>query len=41
VVPTGDSMMAVGFGAGLMRKAFEDRNLHILRAFKSGTGPVP
>jgi hypothetical protein len=31
-------MMAVGFGAGLMRKAGEDRNLRILRAFKSGTG---
>ena len=38
VALTGDSMMAVGFGAGLMRKASEDRNLHILRAFKSGTG---
>jgi hypothetical protein len=38
VVLTGDSMMAVGFGAGLMRKAGEDRNLRILRAFKSGTG---
>jgi hypothetical protein len=38
VVLTGDSMMAVGFGAGLMRKAGEDKNLRILRAFKSGTG---
>jgi uncharacterized protein len=38
VVLAGDSMMAVGFGAGLMRKAIEDKNLRILRAFKSGTG---
>ncbi len=38
VVLAGDSMMAVGFGAGLMRKASEDKNLRILRAFKSGTG---
>jgi hypothetical protein len=38
VVLTGDSMMAVGFGTGLMRKAGEDKNLRILRAFKSGTG---
>jgi len=38
VVLTGDSMMAVGLGAGLMRKANEDRNLRIVRAFKSGTG---
>jgi hypothetical protein len=38
VALTGDSMMAVGFGAGLMRKAGEDKNLRILRAFKSGTG---
>jgi hypothetical protein len=38
VVLTGDSMMAVGFGAGLMRKAGDDKNLRILRAFKSGTG---
>jgi hypothetical protein len=38
VVLTGDSMMAVGLGAGLMRKANDDRNLHIVRAFKSGTG---
>jgi hypothetical protein len=38
VVLAGDSMMAVGFGTGLMRKAGEDSNLHILRAFKSGTG---
>ena len=38
VVLTGDSMMAVGLGAGLMRKASEDKNLRILRAFKSGTG---
>lgn len=38
VVLTGDSMMAVGFGAGLMRKASEDKNLRIVRAYKSGTG---
>jgi uncharacterized protein len=38
VALAGDSMMAVGFGAGLMRKAGEDKNLRILRAFKSGTG---
>jgi hypothetical protein len=38
VVLTGDSMMAVGLGAGLMRKAKDDKNLRILRAFKSGTG---
>ena len=38
VVLAGDSMMAVGFGVGLMRKAGGDKNLRILRAFKSGTG---
>jgi hypothetical protein len=38
VVLTGDSMMAVGLGAGLMRKANEDKNLRVVRAFKSGTG---
>jgi hypothetical protein len=38
VALTGDSMMAVGFGAGLMRKAGEERNLRFLQAFKSGTG---
>jgi hypothetical protein len=38
VVLTGDSMMAVGLGAGLMRKANENKNLRIMRAFKSGTG---
>jgi hypothetical protein len=38
VALAGDSMMAVGFGAGLMRKAGDDQNLRILRAFKSGTG---
>ena len=38
VVLAGDSMMAVGFGTGLMRKAGEDQNLRILRVFKSGTG---
>ena len=38
VILTGDSMMAVGFGAGLLRKASDDKNLRLLRAFKSGTG---
>lgn len=38
VVLTGDSMMAVGFGTGLMRRASEDKNLRFLRVFKSGTG---
>lgn len=38
VVLTGDSMMAVGFGAGLMRRGSGDKNLRFLRAFKSGTG---
>jgi len=38
VVLAGDSMMAVGFGTDLMRKAGEDKKLRILRAFKSGTG---
>jgi hypothetical protein len=38
VALAGDSMMAVGFGAGLMRMASGDKNLRILRAFKSGTG---
>ena len=38
VVLTGDSMMAVGFGSGLMRRASGDKNLRFLRVFKSGTG---
>ena len=38
VVLTGDSMMAVGFGTGLMRRASEHKNLRIVRVFKSGTG---
>ena len=38
VVLTGDSMMAVGFGTGLMRRASGDKNLRFLRVFKSGTG---
>ena len=38
VALTGDSMMAVGFGTSLMRRASTDKNLRILRAFKSGTG---
>ena len=38
VALAGDSMMAVGFGSGLIRKAGGDKNLRIIRAFKSGTG---
>lgn len=38
VVLTGDSMMAVGLSAQLMREAAGDKNLHIVRAFRSGTG---
>jgi len=38
VMLAGDSMMAVGFGTSLMRRASDDKNLRILRAFKSGTG---
>jgi hypothetical protein len=38
VVLAGDSMMAVGFSTDLIRMANEHKNLHILRAFKSGTG---
>jgi hypothetical protein len=35
---TGDSMMAVGLSATLMRLAADDHNLRIVRAFRSGTG---
>ena len=38
VALTGDSMIAVGFGSSLMRTAIGNKNLRILRAFKSGTG---
>ena len=38
VVLAGDSMMAVGFGTGLMRRANDDKNLRMVRVFKSGTG---
>jgi len=38
VVLTGDSMMAVGFGTGLMRRASGHKNVRIVRVFKSGTG---
>jgi hypothetical protein len=38
VALAGDSMMAVGLSATLMRQAAGDKNLHIVRAFKSGTG---
>jgi hypothetical protein len=38
VALAGDSMMAVGLSATLMRQAAGDKNLHIVKAFKSGTG---
>ena len=38
VALAGDSMMAVGLSATLMRQAASDKNLHIVKAFKSGTG---
>jgi len=38
VVLTGDSMMAVGLSATLMRQAAGDTNLRIVKAFRSGTG---
>src|SRR5271157_3237416 len=38
VVLTGDSMMAVGLSAELMREAAGDKNLRIVKAFRSGTG---
>jgi hypothetical protein len=34
----GDSMMAVGLSATLMRQAAGDKNLRIVKAFRSGTG---
>lgn len=38
VALAGDSMMAVGLSAELMREAAAHKNLRIVRAFKSGTG---
>jgi hypothetical protein len=38
VALAGDSMMAVGIGATLMRQAAGDKNLRIVKAFRSGTG---
>jgi hypothetical protein len=38
VALAGDSMMAVGLSATLMREAAGHKNLHIVKAFRSGTG---
>ena len=38
VALAGDSMMAVGLSATLMRQAAGDKNIRILKAFRSGTG---
>jgi lysophospholipase L1-like esterase len=38
VALAGDSMMAVGLSATFMRQAAGDKNLRIVKAFKSGTG---
>ncbi len=38
VALTGDSMMAVGLSAALMREAAGDKNLRIVKAYRSGTG---
>ncbi len=38
VALAGDSMMAVGLSATLMRQAAGNRNLRIVKAFRSGTG---
>jgi hypothetical protein len=38
VVLAGDSMMAVGLSAELMREAAGNKNLRIVKAFRSGTG---
>jgi lysophospholipase L1-like esterase len=38
VALAGDSMMAVGLSATLMRQAAGDKNLRIVKAFRSGTG---
>jgi hypothetical protein len=38
VALAGDSMMAVGISATLLRQAATDKNLHMVKAFRSGTG---
>ncbi len=38
VALAGDSMMAVGLSSELMREAASDKHLHIVKAFRSGTG---
>jgi hypothetical protein len=38
VALTGDSMMAVGLSAEMMREAAGDKNLRIVKAYRSGTG---
>jgi len=38
VALAGDSMMAVGLSATLMRQAADNKNLRMVRAFRSGTG---
>lgn len=38
VALAGDSMMAVGLSATLMRQAVGDKNLRLVKAFRSGTG---
>ena len=38
VALVGDSMMAVGLSATLMRQAADDGKLHFVKAFRSGTG---
>jgi hypothetical protein len=38
VVLVGDSMMAVGLSDVLLRQTAADQNLHIVKAFRSGTG---
>jgi hypothetical protein len=38
VALAGDSMMAVGLGATLMRQAADNSNLRFVKAFRSGTG---
>ena len=38
VALAGDSMMAVGISATLLRQAATDKNLRIVKAFRSGTG---
>ncbi len=38
VALTGDSMMAVGLSATMLREAAGDKNLRLVKAFRSGTG---